>query len=166
MSKIRRTSSLSWITPETRLRCLREAQRFLPAGEAEDAVQEALLRAWRKPPTWAPPSGLLPWLLMITRNEALRIRARPYMNRTGGLDETVDQASDDRELERLPLRLDVGEFMEALPNEERALLELRYAEDLTSPMIGRRLGVSEGAVRLRLHRLHARLRPVLSVEEA
>jgi RNA polymerase sigma-70 factor (ECF subfamily) len=166
MSKQRRTDNPSWATPDARLRCLQEAERFLPRAEAEDAVQEALLRAWRKPPRWVPPGGLVPWLVAITRNEALRLRARPHIARSAPLAISYDQPANDENLEQLPLRLDVQGAVASLSREERTLLEMRYAQDLTSPAMAERLGIAEGTVRQRLKRLRTRLRPSLQAEEA
>jgi RNA polymerase sigma-70 factor (ECF subfamily) len=41
---------------------------------------------------------------------------------------------------------------------DRALVWLRYEDDLTQPVIAERLGMPEGTVKVRLHRLRAVLR--------
>ncbi len=65
-----------WDWQQARTRCLREARRFLAHAEAEDAVQEAFIRAWRHRARLRAGHPPLPWLLQITRREALRIRER------------------------------------------------------------------------------------------
>src|SRR6266576_6464918 len=66
-----------WNWSELRNRCVREARRVLEdPHHAEDAAQEALARAWRKRDTCRSAESRVPWVLQITRNEALRMRAR------------------------------------------------------------------------------------------
>src|SRR5256714_2456768 len=63
-----------WQWALARQRCLREARRILRnRDDAEEAVQEAMARAWRKRAACRTPSAPLPWLLQITRNEAMRL---------------------------------------------------------------------------------------------
>jgi len=127
--------------------------------DAEEAAQEALLRAWRhrasrRSAQW------VPWVRAIARNEALRIAARrarfakrelsegdepPHPGTAPDLDEVVDS-------------LAVAALLRPLNQDERDLLRLRYEEDLTNPEIARRLGMPEGTVKVRLHRLRGRLK--------
>ncbi len=58
---------------------------------------------------------------------------------------------------------DVRKALEQLEPDERRLLELTYGEDLGSEEIGRRLGVTAGAVRVRRHRAIRRLSELLGV---
>ncbi|MEA2250031.1 MAG: hypothetical protein QOG70_273 [Solirubrobacteraceae bacterium] len=152
-----------------RARCLREARRVL--GEttaAEDVAQEALLRAWRHRHACAAPHAPLPWLLAITRHEALRWRDR--VERAGSGQPVDDLATlaaglvqaswsgDESSIEQLAVR----DAIAALSADQRLLVELRYGEDLTQQEIARRLGTPEGTVKIRLHRLRAQLREDLS----
>jgi RNA polymerase sigma-70 factor (ECF subfamily) len=164
MSEIRSTHHHRWGGPRDRERCLREARRFLPGADAEDAVQEALLRAWRKDDAWIAADGPLPWLLTITRNEALRVLARARTSVPEPVGDAPELPLDDPELERVALRLDVRAALERLPEDDRSLLELRYRDDLTQQAVASRLGIPEGTVKIRLHRLRARLRAALEAE--
>lgn len=162
MSDNRRTHEPTWANREVRRRCLREARRYLPDAEAEDAVQEALLRAYRRRDAWVPPSGPLPWLLTITRNEAFRLLDRNRRSRTVPVADPPDQPGEDSELERVLLRMAVADGTLGLPDEDRALLQMRYGdEDLDNAEIGRRLGIPEGTVKSRLNRVRGQLRPLL-----
>ena len=49
---------------------------MLPRADAEEAVQEALVRAWLRRDACRSPEAPLPWLLEITRNEARRVLGR------------------------------------------------------------------------------------------
>jgi RNA polymerase sigma-70 factor (ECF subfamily) len=121
-------------------------------------VQEAFLRAWRNRARCRTPEAPLPWLLAITRNEALRIRGRP----TGATpDDPLDpeqRGTPDRLVETAPVRVDLMRALTELPEKDRRLLQMRYGEDLTQASVARRLGIPEGTVKVRLHRLRARLR--------
>src|SRR5918999_3451042 len=66
----------AWDWALLRSRCLREAHRLIPGAEAEEAVQEALARAWTRRHACRSPEAPLGWMLRITRNESRRLLAR------------------------------------------------------------------------------------------
>lgn len=162
MEEKRSTHHQRWGGPRERERCLREARRYLQPADAEDAVQEALLLAWRKEDAWIPANGPLPLLLTITRYQALGFLRRRRPEPVGDL---LESTIEDSELSAVPLRVDVAKALEGLSEDERTLLELRYRDDLTQRAIASRLGIPDGTVKIRLHRLRARLRAVLDPEE-
>ncbi|HEX2105908.1 MAG TPA: sigma-70 family RNA polymerase sigma factor [Solirubrobacteraceae bacterium] len=151
-----------WDWQAARMRCRREAARYLrdPVA-AEDVVQEALLRAWRGRASCATPEAPIPWLLAITRNEALRWKARaghdgdvldPHVLAAvveAGIADPAETATD-----RVWLRTAVAR----LSAPDQRLLRLRYERDMTTAQIAERLGTPEGTVKIRLHRLRTRLR--------
>jgi RNA polymerase sigma-70 factor (ECF subfamily) len=102
----------------------------------------------------------MPWMLTITRNEALRRLAR---RRETLLEDPAEVLRGEwsPELERLPLRLDLERAMSGLSDDDRILLDLRYTEDLTQEAVAERLSIPEGTVKVRLHRLRHRLRETL-----
>ena len=58
-------------------------------------------------------------------------------------------------------RVDIDRVLEDLSTDDRRLLELRYTDDLTQPAVAVALGIPEGTVKVRLHRLRSRLRVAL-----
>jgi RNA polymerase sigma-70 factor, ECF subfamily len=54
-----------------------------------------------------------------------------------------------------------AESLGALNAEERMLVTLRYRDDLSQAEVARRMGLPEGTVKVRLHRLRKRLRESL-----
>jgi RNA polymerase sigma-70 factor (ECF subfamily) len=137
------------------MQCEREARRLLrDVHDAEDAVQEAMARAWRRRDRCRSPDTPLPWFLQITRNEALRVMARKppaeEVRRDGG--------ESDAELDRLVLKVDVNRALARLPLRDRTLANLRYGEDLAQTRIAALLEAPEGTIRVQLHRLRKRLR--------
>ena len=127
---------------------------------AEEVTQEALLRAWRGRGRCAAPHQPVPWLRAITRNEALRAKARPHLAHELPVPDAADEMPAPRG-ESIDARLDVRSALERLTEHDRLLVHLRYVADLTQPQIAARLGIPEGTVKIRLHRLRARLRAEL-----
>jgi RNA polymerase sigma-70 factor, ECF subfamily len=139
--------------------CFQEALKVLRHREdAEEAAQEALIRAWRhraarRSEAW------LPWVRVIARNEAYRVdeRRRRFAAREVHVAAPPDPKAAP-ELDGVVDSLSLRALLRPLRKDERALLMLRYHEDLTNPEIARRLGLPEGTVKVRLHRLRTRLR--------
>jgi RNA polymerase sigma-70 factor, ECF subfamily len=145
----------------------REARRFLLAThDVDEAVQEALVRAWRRRSSCRG-ADQMPWMRQIARNEALRLLDRRRRRDEHELldDATVLAAIADDEGARvqdgLLLRMQVQQAMRRLSVADRQLLALRYERDLSQPEVARMLGIPEGTVKIRLHRLRGRLRKAL-----
>jgi RNA polymerase sigma-70 factor (ECF subfamily) len=148
-----------WDWAGLRTRCVREAGRVLPRVDAEEAAQEALVRAWLRRGACRHPDAPLPWVLEITRNEARRLLGREA--RREHLELLEAPPHEDDELAGTAVRLTIEDAIRTLADSDRRMLHLRYAEDLTQVEVARRLGVPEGTVKVRLHRARRRLRRVL-----
>lgn len=150
----------AWDWRLVRARCLREARRVLrDRDDAEEAVQEAMARAWRSRRGCVNPDAPLGWLLQITRHEALRLldrRAR-RAEREVVTGNDPDGRADDP-FDALLSRLATRQTLAGLRPDERELVHLRYRHDLTQAEVARRLGLPEGTVKVRLHRIRKRLR--------
>ncbi|HEV2814393.1 MAG TPA: sigma-70 family RNA polymerase sigma factor [Solirubrobacteraceae bacterium] len=157
-----------WDRPGTRDRCLREAQRYTRCPfDAEDVVQEALLRAWKTRRTLRNTGHPMPWLLQITRNEALRSLARTGRERDRAvLVGEVDPAAStvDEWTENAVLRLDVQAAMCSLRQHEQRMVNLRYNDELTHSAIAESMNIPVGTCKVRLHRLRRRLSVLLAEE--
>jgi RNA polymerase sigma-70 factor (ECF subfamily) len=129
-------------------------------GAAEDAVQEAALKAWRKLGGFRAGSGLRPWFLAIVANECRSTRRTRWWGviRLGELPHRA--TSDDQSAERLDL--DVA--LDRLPQQHLLALTLYYHLDLPIEEVARVLGCSTGAARVRIHRALAALRPGMVME--
>jgi RNA polymerase sigma factor (sigma-70 family) len=121
--------------------------------EAEDVVQETLLRAYLGLATLREPERFGSWLGTIAVNLA-RMRRRRPRRETMPLEELAAPALDEVET-------GVGAALAALPREARELLLMHYVEGLSCAEIADRLSLSSGAVRVRLHRARERLRGLL-----
>jgi RNA polymerase sigma-70 factor, ECF subfamily len=125
-------------------------------SEAEDIAQDALLRAWRRRSTLRDFERRNYWLATIVRNEAFRQHARLRPDPTATI-EVREGAEDEQVLATVELA-DLHEALEGLCERDREILELRYEQDLTHPVIARQLGIPEGTVKVRLHRAREKLR--------
>ncbi|MCW3011137.1 MAG: sigma-70 family polymerase sigma factor [Solirubrobacterales bacterium] len=140
--------------------CEVETRRVLGSGSsADDAAQEAALRAWRRHHQCRSVPGRRAWVAMIARNEALRIvagtRPEESISDQAELPSSGGVGMDTAE------RLDVWRALDGLGPEERELVGLRYWMDLTQAEAARRLGVPEGTAKVRLHRVRSTLREQL-----
>jgi RNA polymerase sigma-70 factor, ECF subfamily len=127
--------------------------------DAEEAVQEALVRAWRRRAACASPKEPLGWLLRITRNEALRLLERRALRRSREVvtDAAPEPASADS-TDRVIAHLVTSQALAALRPDERILIHLRYRHDLSQAEVARTLDLPEGTVKVRLHRIRKRLK--------
>jgi RNA polymerase sigma-70 factor (ECF subfamily) len=129
---------------------------------ADEAAQEAMTRAWRQRGNCHSPSAPGPWVAQIARNEALRLfqREQRIQARSGEVEED-ERASDEPLEDQAIRRLSVNQALATLTADERRLVNLRYESDLAHPAIAAMLGVPEGTVKVRLHRIRKRLRTLI-----
>jgi RNA polymerase sigma factor (sigma-70 family) len=128
------------------------------AQDAEDAAQEAFVKAWRALGRFRPGRPLRPWLLTIVANEARNRR------RSAGRREhlalraaaTLEPPGDplDPALDRDALAAAIGR----LRDEDRVIIGCRFLLDLSEAETAAALGVARGTVKSRLSRALARLR--------
>ena len=129
--------------------------------DAEDAAQEAILRAWRARTHCAGAEDPCPWVGRIAHNEALRLGARISARRRAEGAE-LNEACTWPERNGAPETAagPVVTALAGLPPSDRELIRLRYVEDLHYSTIAERLSLPLGTVKVRLHRVHCRLRNV------
>jgi RNA polymerase sigma-70 factor, ECF subfamily len=151
-------------------------------AEAEDAVQEAYLLAFRAMGNFRGDAKLSTWLTRIVANEALgRLRKRgraaeviPFDSQYGDGAEIAEAAEDDmnpqtpEQPDNAAVRAETRRLLEAkideLPDAFRAVFMLRGIEELTVEETAAALGVPEATVRSRFFRARGMLREALSRE--
>lgn len=127
-------------------------------GEAEDVVQDAVLRAYLSLSTLRELERFAAWLTGIAVNVAkMRLRRRALERRAVALGPAPPEPPDERELLEL-----VRGAVELLPPGQREVVLLHYVDDLSCDEIARLVDSSPGAVRVRLHRARAQLRRELA----
>jgi RNA polymerase sigma-70 factor (ECF subfamily) len=130
------------------------------AATADDAVQEALIMAWRDLPTLRDPTRFESWLTQILVRRCYReiSRRRPRADLDAAPSVTaqhVNSTADRDELERGFRRLSA---------EQRAVLVLRYYADLEPLEIAETLGIPAGTVRSRIHYALQAMRSALDAD--
>lgn len=142
--------------------------RFLAdADEAQEATQEAFLRAWRSIGRFEGRSRFYTWLYRIGINEAKRRAARRPPVPVASLDdEPVPEAPDwsdapEVRFEQADLRRVLEESVRALPIEYRTPLILRDVEGLSTREAAEIMDLGEAAFKSRLHRARLAVRRAL-----
>ena len=154
--------------------CRETARRILGSSEdAEEIVNDVLLRAWKSVPE-DQPEKLLPYLKVMTRNLATNRLDRYTAKRRQGdrhtavLDElseclaapeSVDDALDKRLLTQA-----VQRFLQTLSEDAQAVFLLRYYYVLPLTDIAAQRGIGLSRVKVLLHRTRKKLRTFLEQE--
>lgn len=144
-------------------RCARIANRILGNREdAEEAIQDAFLRAFHALAQYEERERFSAWLARILVNQCRTILARSRRRDAvfpdldpQTLDFAVDALTADGtwpELEHVLMQL---------PAEQREAIVLKYADDLTYEEMSRITGAGESALKMRIQRAFARLRAIL-----
>lgn len=155
-------------------RLLSVARRFLGNEEdAEDAVQETFIKAFRAISTFQERAQLHTWLHRIVVNTSLmklrERRRRPQESiddllpafDADGHHTTAPREWSDALFERNETATIVRRAIEALPDQYRAILVLRDIEERNTAETAAILGTSTTAVKVRLHRARQALRTLL-----
>jgi RNA polymerase sigma-70 factor (ECF subfamily) len=152
-----------WNWTDLRWRCRAEALRVLRDPEAaDDAAQEAMTRAWRQRGNCQNPAAPGPWVAQIARNEALRLWQREQRRRAHSTEVEEEPAAAETLEEQTIRRVSVHQALQSLTDEERELVKLRYEADLAHPAIAKELGLPEGTVKVRLHRIRKQLATLIA----
>src|SRR5262249_6638778 len=130
-------------------------------GLAEEATQQAFLKAWRAAGSFDPDRELGPWLASIARRTAIDVSRREAVRAADPLDSV---APGEPALMTTPESAEavydvwaVRDAVAQLPDDEREIVRLQHFEDLTHAEIGERLGLPVGTVKSRSFRAHKKL---------
>ena len=132
---------------------------------AEDVQQQVFTEVWRRARDYDPRrAGLLTWLLTIARSRAIdHLRRRVPEPRDPQLpDGRTVEAEADALLERWRL----AQLLGRLPQDERALLRLRFYDERSQSEISAATGIPIGTVKARMVRGLTRLREMIEAEGA
>ncbi len=148
------------------------------ADDAEDAMQEALIKTYRYTSTIRDPEAFRPWLHRTVRNACLMNRRKrahepkhlesleqaPRGDTDGG---RLDPADPGRNPEQLAanagLRAKLRTALAGLPPSYRAIVFLREMQGLSTREVAYAMGISEDNVKTRLRRARKALQHVLTV---
>jgi RNA polymerase sigma-70 factor (ECF subfamily) len=132
--------------------------------DAADALQEAMISAFRRAGNFRGDSAVSTWLHRIVVNAAIdRLRRRPARTETWPSDpDELEGFFAPRTADAVETRLDVDAALRMLPPEQRAALVLVDMLGYPVAEVATILGVSQGTVKSRCARGRARLLPYLS----
>lgn len=129
---------------------------------AEDAVQDALVRAFDQLAQCREPDNFAGWFFLILRNRCFAERRRD--KRFGGLDGVPEVAAPDTSeapVERAERMQALQRALSTLTPEQREVFVLKHVEELSYQQIAGRVGTSVAALKMRMHRAYDRLREQL-----
>ncbi|MCX4695696.1 RNA polymerase sigma factor [Streptomyces sp. NBC_01408] len=135
--------------------------------DAEDAAQEALIILYRKIGTLRATGALASWMFRIVRNECLR-QVRLLVSRSDGAaaepEASAEPSAEDSVLHRMEVER-IAAAVGALPRDLRQVLIMRDVQGLPGRTVAHSLGLSNPAMKSRLHRARAALRHSLATTD-
>ena len=152
---------------ETVERLARRLMGWQGGEEVDDAVQEVFVRAYLKRKTFRGESSLKTWLIRVTVNTC-RSMQRKRLVRMAYLREWIGrfvEGKRDRDLERGEAAERVRVAVRKLGGREREVVVLHYLEEIPVREVAEVLGISEGAVHMRLFRGREKLKEMLEGEQ-
>ncbi|NTF56994.1 sigma-70 family RNA polymerase sigma factor [Agrobacterium rhizogenes] len=145
-------SFLSTVTPYLRAMARRRCDQFgAPASEAEDVVQEVLLAIHLKRGTWDTSRPIGPWISTIVRNKLIDSLRRRGRHVNVPIDDVIDSLEADEQADSLE-RLDVDRMLAQLRDPQKTIVRSISVEGTSVRETAERLKMTEGAVRVALHR--------------
>ena len=134
-----------WSLVEEHAPALLRHARQLSGPDAEDVVQEALLKALRSYPQLEHGNHLRAWLYRITTTTAFDLSSTRGRTKEVLVPQVPDGREDGFEIDGY-----FEELISVLPDGARAAVQLRFVDDLAFEQIGARLGCSTEAARQRV----------------
>lgn len=137
-------------------------------GRAEELTQDAFLKVWRALPRFDDRrASLSTWLYSVARNTCLSALRHDARRRTQPLDGAPEPAARAPESGAAPPGVQgVWGFVDHLPEAQRRVITLFYAEERSVSEVGRLLDMPEGTVKSHLHRARRALADAMKAKGA
>jgi RNA polymerase sigma-70 factor (ECF subfamily) len=120
--------------------------------EVEDIVQETLLAIHLKRHTWRPSEPVSPWVAAISRNKTIDVLRRRGRRAELPLDETEESELSTGDAQTEGVSEDLERVLGTLDERARHIVQLVSIEGHSSRSAAEKVGMSEGALRVALHR--------------
>lgn len=130
-------------------------------NEAEDAVQEAAFKAWRRLGNLHEGYGMRPWFLGIVANQCRDVGRSRWWTVL-----KIEPPEEEASAVDIAASIDLRRAVRRLGHDERLVLVLRYYLDMPFEEIATTLGISVRASRSRVERAVHHLRPIVQVQGA
>ena len=155
------------ITPVLRGIVRARGAQFGPDTQ-EDILQDILLSVHAKRHTWITTSPVLPWLYAITRYKVIDAQRRRRHRTHDPLDPVIDQIAAEPHADDVTAAMAARDSAALIgqldPRSARIVREVSLDGDCTAE-VGQRLSMTEGAVRVALHRAIKRLGMIARKDE-
>ena len=131
--------------------------------DAEEALQDAFLRAYKALPRYEERERFAAWLfrLLVNRCRTAAVRRRRREQMFIASDLAMTSASVRPDVEDVAWREEISRALAALPADQREAFLLKHVEDLSYEEISEITGVGISALKMRVKRACARLRELL-----
>jgi RNA polymerase sigma-70 factor (ECF subfamily) len=127
-----------------------------PEADLEDIVQETLLALHLKRHTWNADERFSPWLNAIVKHKVIDSMRRRAGRQWLPIDDFVDVLAVEEVHSGLE-RQDILKMAESLPKKQRAIVVAMFVDGHSTAEAASRFDMSEGAVRVTLHRALGKL---------
>ena len=121
-------------------------------AEAEDAVQDVMIRIWRALPQFRGDSAVSTWVYAITRNRCLTLLKQRQASESLSLDDPESRRATESVPAPAAPAFDAWALLAGLPLPYRQVLTLFYAEEKSYEEIARDLDMPLGTVKTNIHR--------------
>src|ERR1700688_1085907 len=128
---------------------------------AEDCVQDAFERAYKKWPTWQPLAPAEAWVHRIAINAAVSYQRKMRIREVGEVIRRIGRPGNAPDPQVLVESRDIADALAKLPPKQAAAIVLRHYHGYTNRAIAEALGIPERTVASRLAVAKARLRVML-----
>ncbi|MBO7601613.1 MAG: sigma-70 family RNA polymerase sigma factor [Bacteroidaceae bacterium] len=130
-------------------------------AEAEDIVQETLIKVWNKREEWNSLESIEAYSLTLTKNLAIDLREKMDAKTeelTEQHDRTQDDANPHEKLEQKERLMWVHRLIEGLPEKQRRIMQMRDIEEKSYKEIAQALDTTEEQVKINLFRARQKVK--------
>jgi len=142
----------------------------LNAADAEDVVQDTMLKVWKRRNDWEQIESIEAFCLTICRNLALdRLRHKDYQSQTLDMAADPADASHTANPEQMTVQRDrvrlVRQLINRLPERQRSCMQLRDIEGKSYRDIATILGITEQQVKVTIFRARQAVKTAFQEQE-
>ena len=130
-------------------------------NEAEDIVQEIMIRLWNKKDEWSNIDNIEVYSMVLTKNLALdRIKKKSYDTKPISEAEHILSESYQEKIEKTEQIALVWKIIDLLPDKQQELIRLREIEELSYQEIAKVMNIAESQVKITLFRARQKMKEI------